>query len=257
MRVCTKCHTAKPAEDYYKEKRTLDGLKAWCKKCHNKCVAASNKKRYVPRPRVKLSPEQLKINKKKYIQNLSPEKLAELRKKQKEYREANKEKNIEYKRLYQIKNKERLNKISSEYHRNKKAERREYLDKYLPRRRKLRAERSETDPLYRICVNLRNRVSTAFRLRQGWGKKGYSREILGCDYETAAKFIEDRFHPDMDWGNYGATVDCWCVDHKIPLASAKTEDELRALCHYTNLQPMWVLENLKKSNRFPGEWEHL
>ena len=30
----------------------------------------------------------------------------------------------------------------------------------------------------------------------------------------------------------------WDIDHKIPLASAETEEELLKLNHYTNLQPL-------------------
>ena len=39
------------------------------------------------------------------------------------------------------------------------------------------------------------------------------------------------------------------IDHIIPLSSAKTEEEVYRLCHYTNLQPLWAEENLKKGNR--------
>jgi hypothetical protein len=39
------------------------------------------------------------------------------------------------------------------------------------------------------------------------------------------------------------------IDHIIPLSFAKTEEELYILCHYTNLQPLWAEENLKKSNK--------
>jgi hypothetical protein len=32
----------------------------------------------------------------------------------------------------------------------------------------------------------------------------------------------------------------------MPLSSAKTEEELYKLCHFTNLQPMWASDNIKK-----------
>jgi hypothetical protein len=35
----------------------------------------------------------------------------------------------------------------------------------------------------------------------------------------------------------------------IPLSSAKTEEEVYKLSHYTNLQPLWAEENYKKSNK--------
>jgi hypothetical protein len=30
---------------------------------------------------------------------------------------------------------------------------------------------------------------------------------------------------------------------------AKNIDEVRELCHYSNLQPLWALDNIKKGNR--------
>ena len=49
----------------------------------------------------------------------------------------------------------------------------------------------------------------------------------------------------MSWENQGE----WHIDHKIPLSSAKTEEELYKLCHFTNLQPMWAIENIKKGSK--------
>lgn len=48
----------------------------------------------------------------------------------------------------------------------------------------------------------------------------------------------------MTWDNYGK----WHIDHIVPLVSAKTEEEMYKLCHYTNLQPLWALDNIKKGD---------
>jgi hypothetical protein len=50
----------------------------------------------------------------------------------------------------------------------------------------------------------------------------------------------------MTFDNHG--VNGWHIDHIIPL-SAKTEEEIIKLCHYTNLQPLWAEENRAKSNK--------
>lgn len=35
MKLCTKCKLEKSTEDFYADKRRSDGLKSWCKNCHN------------------------------------------------------------------------------------------------------------------------------------------------------------------------------------------------------------------------------
>jgi hypothetical protein len=55
----------------------------------------------------------------------------------------------------------------------------------------------------------------------------------------------------MSWENYGK----WHVDHVIPLASAKTPEDLIKLCHYTNLQPLWAIENILKRDKLPEQTE--
>ena len=51
----------------------------------------------------------------------------------------------------------------------------------------------------------------------------------------------------MTWENYGMYG--WHIDHKIPLCSANNETELLKLFHYTNLQPLWAEDNLKKNGK--------
>ena len=55
------------------------------------------------------------------------------------------------------------------------------------------------------------------------------------------------FDERMSWENHGAKT--WHIDHIIPLASAKTEEEVFLLCHYTNLQPLWWSDNLSKGSK--------
>ena len=50
----------------------------------------------------------------------------------------------------------------------------------------------------------------------------------------------------MSWDNYGLYG--WHIDHKVPLSLAKTEEELLKLCHFSNLQPLWAKDNLKKGD---------
>jgi hypothetical protein len=49
----------------------------------------------------------------------------------------------------------------------------------------------------------------------------------------------------MTWDNYGK----WHMDHIYPLSLAKTTEEIEKLCHYTNLQPLWAVDNIRKGNK--------
>lgn len=68
--------------------------------------------------------------------------------------------------------------------------------------------------------------------------------IFGCSPDDLRKYIESKFIDDMSWSNYG--FNGWHIDHNTPLYSAKTEEDLKKLSHYTNLQPLWKSENITK-----------
>ena len=78
--------------------------------------------------------------------------------------------------------------------------------------------------------------------------------MVGCTPEFLKKYLEKQFHhhPDthqpMNWLNY--TVHGWHIDHRTPLDSAKTPEDVEKLMHYTNLQPMWATENWKKGAQY-------
>jgi hypothetical protein len=72
-------------------------------------------------------------------------------------------------------------------------------------------------------------------------------DIIGCTPQFLKEHLENQFVGDMNWNNHGLFG--WHIDHIIPLSSAKTEEELYKLCHYSNLQPLWAEDNLKKSNK--------
>lgn len=74
---------------------------------------------------------------------------------------------------------------------------------------------------------------------------------MGASYETVFFHLESLFLENMSWENYGKCVegncnDYWHIDHIIPLNAANTKEEMELLCHYTNLQPLWAIDNLRK-----------
>lgn len=74
-----------------------------------------------------------------------------------------------------------------------------------------------------------------------------SQDIIGCDYNFLVKHLESQFVKGMNWEN----KEFWQIDHIIPLSSAKNEEELFKLCHYSNLQPLWAEENYNKRCKIP------
>jgi len=100
------------------------------------------------------------------------------------------------------------------------------------------------NPLARTSHNLRALIYHSFS-RKNFKKYLKTETVLGCSLDDAKKHIESQFKDGMTWENQGMFG--WHIDHKIPLASAKTIEEVIKLCHYTNLQPLWAKDNLSKS----------
>ena len=70
--------------------------------------------------------------------------------------------------------------------------------------------------------------------------------MIGCQWDELKNHIESKFVDDMSWSNRHL----WHIDHIVPLARAKSEEEMIKLSHYTNLQPLWAEDNFKKGAKF-------
>lgn len=114
--------------------------------------------------------------------------------------------------------------------------------------KKASIKRRSTDVGRMIC-NLRSRTSM-FISSNGMESVSVT-EFLGCSFEELMAHLESYFQPGMTRKNYGMGKGKWCVDHHIPLISAKNEDEVKALVHYKNLRPLWWLDNLIKKDKMP------
>lgn len=171
----------------------------------------------------------------------NPEKSKELRKK--EYKSDAKkaqrgsEKSKTTMRLWRKNNRERINKLKRESYKKDKTSKRQSDKKY-------QANKIKTEPLYKLKIRIRTRLYQFFKTKGV--KKYYSTAaLLGLEYKEIFIYIQNKFIDGMTWGNYGL----WHIDHIIPLSSAKTPQEIIRLCHYTNLQPLWALDNIIKSNK--------
>lgn len=157
----------------------------------------------------------------------------------KKYYENNKEILLNNKKEYYKNNKEKINKKNKERYRNNIELRNEYQRKY--ERNKL-----DNDYLFKLKHHIRSMIGNSFR-NNGYSKKTRTQEILGCSFEELRLYMESKFENWMSWENrglYNGKLNFgWDIDHIIPLSTAKTEDEIVSLNHYTNLQPLCSYTN--------------
>lgn len=104
--------------------------------------------------------------------------------------------------------------------------------------------RRNKDLLFRLKCNLTSRINRFYKYAK-LNKTTSSSDLLGIDILNFRNYIASKFKDGMNFSNYGRMG--WHIDHIIPLSSAKSEKDVIALCHYTNLQPLWWYENLQKS----------
>ena len=106
-------------------------------------------------------------------------------------------------------------------------------------------KRMMNDPIFKLKTIIRRLINICFDGDKGYSENSKTYKILGISYEGYKKHLQDRFTEGMIWENKGK----WEIDHIIPFSTAKTEEEVYRLSHYTNLQPLWREDNNRKSNK--------
>ena len=119
----------------------------------------------------------------------------------------------------------------------------DHLNAYCRTRRK-------TDPQYAIRNNLRCRMNIALRA-VGMKRDKPLEQLIGCTIQQLHAHLESLFTEGMTWENRGHTGRVWHIDHKKPCASFDlTDPAQQAACfHFTNLQPLWAVDNIRKSDK--------
>lgn len=155
-------------------------------------------------------------------------------------------KNPEKYKLWYDSTREERNKWRSEYYQRNKEKILDQNKNYIESTRINRRKKYNEDVLFKTKHVLSNRMRDLIKIKS-FNKKRKFNEVLGCTPEFLKEHLEKQFTNGMSWDNHGQYG--WHIDHIIPLSSAKTEEEIHKLCHYTNLQPLWAEDNLKKSDK--------
>lgn len=114
-----------------------------------------------------------------------------------------------------------------------------YMSTYVKKRMK-------EDIQFKLSFLLRGRLRDALKSN---AKKGSAVRDLGCTIQELKQYLEAKFKPGMTWDNW--SLKGWHIDHIIPISAFDLTDreQLLKACHYTNLQPLWAKDNLRKGNR--------
>ena len=255
-KCCSRCHEVKPFSGFYKNKKTKDGRCSWCKSCRNAYKKKYHERNRPPKKVVKeghkccskckqeLPFSEFHKNKgnkngiassckscsKKYYED----NREQINEKARARRNADPEAKREYERRYRQENPEIERRKTIKWQDANVAHLRNYQYEYVKNRK-------QTDPLFASACAFRSLTYSAYS--RGSYKKGTKTEtLLGGSFEKANAHMEERFQDGMSWANHGE----WHIDHIIPVCLATSDFELRTLCHYTNLQPMWGKDNLSK-----------
>ena len=206
MKKCSTCQLEKNIDDFTKDKNKKDGLNINCREC---CKRLYNK-----------------------------------------YKEDNKEKELERNRKYnkekRILNKEEIKKYKKEYfQKNKELITSKRREKYNLNKDIINEKRRDDIP--KRLNNTIGGVIRRYLKNNGFNKNSRTYQILGCSPIELKTYLESKFEKWMTWENYGkynGEINFgWEIDHIIPISTARTEEDIMILNHYTNLQPLCSYTN--------------
>ncbi len=256
-KLCTKCKNYIATLMFTKMQKTFDGLHSSCKDCNksynknyipkkkedkiinsiifrycSKCNSYKEKSTFPTQERT--CKDCIKIRNNNYRKNNADNiKLYMI-----QYREEHKDDLIAKRKKWEENNKAHLSQYGKQYRKNNK----EKLSTY----NKEKHHKYKLNINYRLTKNLRRRVLDAIKNNP---KITTTLNLIGCDINYFKLYIQNMFTDGMNWDNYGD----WHLDHILPCSSfdlSKEEDQKKCF-HYTNMQPLWAIDNLIKGNKLP------
>lgn len=220
MKICKKCGLEKPKIEFRLRKDNGRYYNT-CKKCQNEIhynYISKNKEKERERRK-----KYYKKNKEEILKKMNEyysKNRDDIRKRRKELYELNKDKIREQGRMRSKKNRKLISKKEK--------------------------ERTKNDYIFKLKKQTRQAIRISFN-KKGYMKSERTEKILGCSLEYFINYLLQTYKR-----NYGYEWDkeeTVHIDHIIPLEMAKTEGDIYALCHYTNLQLLKAEDNLLKGSK--------
>jgi hypothetical protein len=229
MKICPICNKDRDDSDFLKGQSR-------CRSCR-----ADYNKEYYKKHRDKIRQQQ---------QQYDTSHRDSLRKAKRKWRERNAEKVRNNLRDWRRRNQDRVRNLHAAWSAKNSG-------KLAAWRRKYQNDRYKNNPEFRLSVLLRARmrcVRKAIERLTGvpLEKQIQTLEGVGCTLLELKAHFESLFQEGMTWGNSGNGPGKWNIDHIKPIAAfdlKKLEDQL-AVNHYTNLQPLWWEDNMKKRDKW-------
>lgn len=221
-KLCKKCGIEKEFDNF--RIKNVNGKKylySYCKECEREI-----NKEYI---------EKHKIQRKEYMNK---------------YRKENRKKLNIQRNILRKNNVEKTRFLNNESYKRNKEKRLKHNKEYrIKNRNKINQQvlnKKRNDYIFRLKCQTRNVLLNSFK-RNGKIKSEKTEKILGCDLEYFVNYLLQTFKNNYgyEWGKKEPVH----IDHIIPLATAKTEEEVIKLNHYTNLQLLKAEDNLHKGTK--------
>lgn len=238
-KICLTCGIDKSLDQFSKHKTGKYGRNPHCKKCESEMR------------RVKHTLIECPYCYREFVPKRSDQVYCSSKCYDRHHNILNKEKNSKYNKEYHkrtyVNRRDKMIERTSKWQQENKEHRAEYLKDYCEKHKdeltaKIKQKRRE-NVLYRLYLNIASRMD---RTIKDAGAKKCKRGItlLGCSMEELKDHFESKFAFGMCWKNYSE----WEIDHCLPISSFDLLNprEQEICFHYTNLQPLWKIDNARK-----------
>lgn len=237
-KTCDKCRERKKKHDQAYYKKNKERVIKRTKDYHEK-----NRDSILLRRKAEYEKNKVEILRKQAEYNQNNKDIIKIKRKEKYWK--NRDENIAKTKEWTDNNKEKVIQWKEENKEKIRETTKIYREKNRDKRNTARRMRKENDPVYKLTCTLRCRLYHAIKKNI---KSKPTLELLGCETEFLKQHLENQFTEGMTWENHGE----WHVDHIKPCAKfdLSLPEEQQKCFHYTNLQPLWAIDNMKKGDTY-------